>query len=482
MSKSTPRKSRHRHHQSGSGSRGVQASDYESDVAHYNESRDMAEPSQLRRKTSNTDLNLSVLRRYQPNIRSILSIAANAVVYVFDEEAQNWDKSGVEGTMFVCEQEPFVMADGQTLPQACVFILNRRGLDNCVVDLVKVSVCEVIGELLILRLDDDEASADSNGSEEGGAEKRKVIGIWIHADQEHTREVNITIIRGAWQQAREALEAVYGGAAVGQQEAMPDKTVVTTVQVEPTVSVQGGQTVGRRLSITDLFGQRNHSRPTPTKSRRISDGDLTTAVAANHVIAALDTQLPLIASFTQWLEDHIVAGRDFGGFASKLKSGVHWYNQFILDARKSLEWDYEVTHDADVLVVMAERKRGDPLKIAVFGPVLHKRTEISAADESELDYIMGDEYLGYMSKICRGFSQAANKIASIFKMYKTIEEEESDLSQPGGVTIRTHTRLLQEYNDMKDIGQQLIGFIAENRGVPIGTLYEDKQYGVSADD
>jgi hypothetical protein len=37
---------------------------------------------------------------------------------------------------------------------------------------------------------------------------------------------------------------------------------------------------------------------------------------------------------------------------------------------------------------------------------------------------------------------------------------------------------LQEYNDIKDIGQQLIGLIAENRGVPVRTLYETGEYGV----
>jgi hypothetical protein len=32
---------------------------------------------------------------------------------------------------------------------------------------------------------------------------------------------------------------------------------------------------------------------------------------------------------------------------------------------------------------------------------------------------------------------------------------------------------------MKDIGQQLIGLVAENRGVPVRTLYEQGEFGVS---
>jgi hypothetical protein len=52
------------------------------------------------------------------------------------------------------------------------------------------------------------------------------------------------------------------------------------------------------------------------------------------------------------------------------------------------------------------------------------------------------------------------------------------LSQSPETTVKTYIRRLQEYNDIKDIGQQLIGLIAENRGVPVRTLYEKEEYGV----
>lgn len=55
-------------------------------------------------------------------------------------------------------------------------------------------------------------------------------------------------------------------------------------------------------------------------------------------------------------------------------------------------------------------------------------------------------------------------------------------SQPPEDTVQTHIRRLKEYNNLKDIGQQLIGLIAENRGVRVGTLYETGEFGVSADD
>lgn len=56
------------------------------------------------------------------------------------------------------------------------------------------------------------------------------------------------------------------------------------------------------------------------------------------------------------------------------------------------------------------------------------------------------------------------------------------LRQPAETTVNDHIRLLGQYNKTKDVGQQLIGLIAENRGVPIGSLYSDQEYGVGPDD
>lgn len=54
--------------------------------------------------------------------------------------------------------------------------------------------------------------------------------------------------------------------------------------------------------------------------------------------------------------------------------------------------------------------------------------------------------------------------------------------QPAEVTVDHHIRLLRDYNKTKDVGQQLIGLIAESRGVPIGSLYQSGSYGVGPDD
>jgi hypothetical protein len=54
------------------------------------------------------------------------------------------------------------------------------------------------------------------------------------------------------------------------------------------------------------------------------------------------------------------------------------------------------------------------------------------------------------------------------------------MSSSTAKTADRHIRLLGQYNDVKDTGQQLIGLIADNHGVPVGTLYQDGRYGVSA--
>ncbi|KAK0701685.1 hypothetical protein B0T26DRAFT_744736 [Lasiosphaeria miniovina] len=227
---------------SNSGPHQILASDYESDAAHHMEARE--QPRTLHVPTrSNTGLNMSVLGRYLPGIRGILYIAANAVVYVFSEATQGWDKHGVERTMFVCEQNPFVASNGQGLPLVSMFVLNRRGMDNAV------------GELLIFRLENNDSSGSSGSSDGGGGSAEKcVIGIWIRADEDDTREANNTIIRGAWQQARLALDSFLEATTAEHlaNERLGDRNHGAAVS-ESSADTPGSSNlvVGTRLSISD---------------------------------------------------------------------------------------------------------------------------------------------------------------------------------------------------------------------------------------
>ncbi|QKD48823.1 uncharacterized protein FOBCDRAFT_287696 [Fusarium oxysporum Fo47] len=154
MSRQTPRKARHSRQPS---NRIPAVSDYESDAAAIH--ADYAPPP----PRTNTELNLSVLQRYLPSIHTILSIAANAVIYTFNSASESWEKSGVEGTMFVCAQSPLPEDPGQR-PRACVFVLNRRGLDNVIVDLSRVTHAEVSGELVIMKVEGEWQEGDKVSS------------------------------------------------------------------------------------------------------------------------------------------------------------------------------------------------------------------------------------------------------------------------------------------------------------------------------
>jgi hypothetical protein len=148
---------------------------------------------------TNTELNLSVLRRYAPSVRTILSIAANAVVYRFSPTIQQWEKAGVEGTLFVCDTAEGPTAEGPEgrhasgqHPSACVIVLNRHGLNNLILEMGDVEEVEVMGEILSIR--------HVEGSEQ------QVLGIWVHADKDNIRSEIAGSVLGKWREVRNAVE------------------------------------------------------------------------------------------------------------------------------------------------------------------------------------------------------------------------------------------------------------------------------------
>ncbi|KAK7959432.1 uncharacterized protein PG986_004286 [Apiospora aurea] len=189
---------------------------------------------------TNTDLNLSVLQRYLPSITQIKSQAANAVVYTFSAELNSWDKSGIEGTMFVCAQNvdatPRSSAQGfqqGAQSKGCIFVLNRRGLNNMILDLSDVEAIEASEELLIFKL---------NGETDEGMPR--VVGLWIHADEESTRSTNTRTIQDMWDRIRE-MESIIN--AQGTASAAPGQAAD---DYGPAM-----QAIGRKVSLSDLFGR-----------------------------------------------------------------------------------------------------------------------------------------------------------------------------------------------------------------------------------
>ncbi|KAG0652402.1 DNA repair [Hyphodiscus hymeniophilus] len=61
-----------------------------------------------------------------------------------------------------------------------------------------------------------------------------------------------------------------------------------------------------------------------------------------------------------------------------------------------------------------------------------------------------------------------------------LEEIVQELENPAAETVKKHIKLLHDYNDIRDVGQGLVGMIADNRGVRIGELYDE--FGVGLKD
>jgi len=212
----TPRKTQARHKNQPSQPHAhplqqVQASDYESE-APYN-----PQPLPLPTRT-NTELNISVLRRYIPAITSIPSLASSTDVYTYSPSAQQWERAEINGTLFVCERNH---GDGY-----CIIILNKKGLENLIIDMADMLEVELTTEFLIVRFLD-------KGEE-------KALGFFIHDMPPDTRETNSLLIKGCWEKVMEE-----GGEPKSQVEVLED-----LVDEERT-----GPVAGQRLSLSDLFGR-----------------------------------------------------------------------------------------------------------------------------------------------------------------------------------------------------------------------------------
>lgn len=213
----------------------IAASDYDTDTANLTDATASAMAAPPVR--SNNELNLLVLRRYVPQIERIMSIAPFAVVYLFSPESQQWEKCGIEGTLFVCQLQP-ARAGGH--PRYNVVILNRKSLDNFVTELVSGEDIEITEQYVILQVIGDDGTPN-------------IYGLWIFSDdqdQVNTREIVANAIQECAVRAEQAKEqngydqpAAYGldGAAHANEEELP-------TPVQPNMG-------GQQIDLLSLFGK-----------------------------------------------------------------------------------------------------------------------------------------------------------------------------------------------------------------------------------
>ncbi|KAH6670861.1 hypothetical protein F5X68DRAFT_215402 [Plectosphaerella plurivora] len=231
----TPKKRTHARNLSAS-HRTAGVSDYDSDAAQLGPPA--PNPALLNR--TNTEINLAVLRRYIPNIHTILTTAANAVVYTFAPETSSWERTGTEGTYFLCFLAPEAAASEAVPappPRACIFVLNRRGLENTIIDLGKVENFEVMDEIYIFKMAED---AGPIGGAVAGTDS-SVVGVWIHTQDEESRMEHAAMVQ-------EAVNIVQTGKAYVEEKEVQSYTEVASTT---TTTV-----TGKRISVSELFGSR----------------------------------------------------------------------------------------------------------------------------------------------------------------------------------------------------------------------------------
>ncbi|KAJ9192252.1 hypothetical protein DTO166G4_6294 [Paecilomyces variotii] len=248
----TPRKARerrpnqhnnHSHHHPLQQSATIQASDYESDNAYYcsDNQQQQVQPMSLPPTRSNEELNLSVLRRHDPAISSILSLAPYAVVYIFSPSTRQWEKSGIEGSMFVCQLTQGDIGE----ERYSVFVLNRRGLNNFDVDLTDGENVEITDEYVILKTDE----TDENG---GGGNESRIYGLWIYSEPPpnstaETRTLNAQVIKECAVHAGQSLKLAHERLEIERQN-----DIHAVAEQE---GVYSSVPMDRQVSLKDLFGQ-----------------------------------------------------------------------------------------------------------------------------------------------------------------------------------------------------------------------------------
>ncbi|KAE8446665.1 hypothetical protein EG329_011708 [Mollisiaceae sp. DMI_Dod_QoI] len=218
----TPRRTRQRHQNSSESHAQpapIQASDYDSE-AFYND------PPQARTRDQ---INESVIKRYVPSLNHIVAIAPNAVIYTFPEESMTWEKTSIEGSMFVCQLTPSPVTGGI---RHCIIVLNRKGMENLIIESGEIEDVEIKDDFLILSFQSQE--------------KIKTMGVFIHGDEYTPRDYICQLVKAHWETAMEERTEV------GSEEY--DEEVLQSIEAP-----EENRPMGRRISLSDLFGRREQT-------------------------------------------------------------------------------------------------------------------------------------------------------------------------------------------------------------------------------
>lgn len=243
-------------------------SDYDTDAANMT---DTATPAPVPLRT-NEELNLLVLKRHYPSVEEIVTVANFAVVYIFSPTGQ-WEKCGIEGTMFVCQSAPEEIAGSSTpISRYDIIVINRKGLDNFSTEIRSGEGVELNGEYIIAQAEGDDGDKiyglwifseppPSSTADIRAVTAEKIIECGVRAEESRLVAEREAVTRdttqseaaerdSAQRQAqREAAEVVHRNALQQQLNAQQQQSQQNYGHAP------SHPTVGRQVSMDELFGQ-----------------------------------------------------------------------------------------------------------------------------------------------------------------------------------------------------------------------------------
>ena len=193
-------------------------SDYESD-GHY--LSDIPPPPPER---TDEEVNLAVLRRYNKDVLSLEYVAPYVVVYTFNPESLTWEKSGMEGSTFLCALQP----NAEYAYRCAVVVLNRRSLENLNLELFSPDNVEITDEYIILKTDVSDVT--------------QIYGLWVFREPPPSSTAH-----HPEQFAKKVQECV-------QKVGLSHRSLVRA-QSNGLEEKQEEVPMGRQISLSELFGQ-----------------------------------------------------------------------------------------------------------------------------------------------------------------------------------------------------------------------------------
>ncbi|KAG6357062.1 hypothetical protein INS49_014939 [Diaporthe citri] len=216
-------------------------------------------------------------------------------------------------------------------------------------------------------------------------------------------------------------------------------------------------------------------------------GDQVDAVAQDTtLLSAADCEF--IKEFQGSLSAETANDRDCGGLSTAILRHLgHFKERIQVECVGSEQGQQDHTLAAlpplpDVwgpVIAEARASQGGPeVSITGPGPDDHFQVHVSSPDDASrtIAFVAG------VDAACRIIKGMYHHCVLVIKKHRELEERQSRLRQPAESTVSEHIKLLRQYNKVKDVGQQLIGLNADNRGVPVGSLYTDEHYGVGPKD